>query len=149
MRKNLFLISLFLLDYKLQYDGFPAKIVYDPAIDDYGGTLASVKIRDMPPVSGDTWNWLRTVAKAHAAGGVISRLLLPSLLDVGDLDDKKQFLDLCKTLQADNPQASIDGNILWKQAQDAVLRELTTIPELLSKLEAVADSELAPQLGLS
>jgi hypothetical protein len=128
---------------------FPAKLVYDPAIDDYGGTLASVQVLDLPkPVQGKEWEWFETLAKAHAAGGVIARKLMPSLPNSGDLDDKERFTKLCESIKADNPNASIDPEDVWKKAQDAVLQDLTSRSDLLAKIEKFAEDELKSQLGL-
>jgi hypothetical protein len=61
------------------YDPFPAKIEFDPATNDYGGTLASVTPGEIPPCApGKFTDWFTLAAKAGAAGGVISRKLKSS-----------------------------------------------------------------------
>ena len=127
------------------YEPFPAKLYYDPTTDDYGGTLASVQLLDLkPPTTEEQVNeWLWMVLKAHAAGGVIARKVMPSLPDYGDEVDKSRFVSLCMKM---NVTADADG--LWKQAQDAVSKELAEIPEALAALEKFADEELRPKLGL-
>jgi len=50
------------------YDPFPAKIEYDAATNDYGGTLASVTPGDIPKwTPGKFADWFTLAAKAHAA----------------------------------------------------------------------------------
>ena len=90
--------------------------------------------------------WLWTMLKAHAAGAVVSRKLMPTLADHGDGDDKQQFMALCEEIQRSNP--SIDPNDLWERAQAEVLRELADRAEVLARLEKFADEELRPSLGL-
>jgi hypothetical protein len=126
------------------YDPYPAKLCYEPTVDDYGGTLASVHPRDLEaPTAGKEAEWLWTIVKAHAAGGVIARKLMPSLPDHGDQDDKDRFMDLYKKMKtATNPED------LWKQAQMAVSQELAENPTVLARLEKFAEEELRPQLGL-
>ena len=127
------------------YNPFPAKLYYDRAKDDYEGTLASVHPLDSkPPIKEEEVNgWLWNVLKAHAAGGVIARKLAPSLPDHGDQDDKQQFMDVCKMMNT-----STNPEDLWKQAQDAVYKELADNPPALANLEKFAEEELRPQLGL-
>jgi len=128
------------------YSPFPAKLYYDPSINDYSGTLASVQPCDLaPPTTEEEANkWLWTMLKAHAAGGVIARKLMPSLLDHGDQDDKDRFMALCKRMKT-----SANPEDLWKQAQEAVSKELAECPQVLARLERFADEELMLQLGLS
>lgn len=129
-----------------EYDPLPARLEYDPKIDDYGGTLASVAPRDVPH-EGNLGEWIWTMARAYAAGGVLSKKLMPSLQDFGDLDDKEQFLKLCQSIKEEVPDFDIDPEALWKQAQDAVLQDFT--PALLARIEQFAEEELRPQLGLT
>jgi hypothetical protein len=127
------------------YDPFPARLYYDPAIDDYGGTLASVQPLDLqPPKTAEQVNeWVWTMLMAHAAGGVVARKLMPTLLDHGDEDDKIRFVSLCKRMNL-----SDDPEDLWKRAQDAVFKELVENPKVLAALEQFAEEDLRPQLGL-
>ena len=127
------------------YDSFPAKLCYDPTIDDYGGTLASVQPCDLkaPTTEEEARQWLWTVLKAHTAGGVIARKVMPSLRDLGDEDDKDRFMDLCKKMKATSSPED-----LWKRAQEAVSIELAENPVALAHLEKFAEEELRPLLGL-
>jgi hypothetical protein len=128
-----------------QYEPLPAKLYYDPATDDYGGTLASVQLLEMEPLKTEeeAKEFLSNVLKGHAAGGVIARKLMPSLRDHGDEDDKMRFVDLCKKKNlTDNPEE------LWRQAQTAVSKELAENPIALAALEKFAEETLRPQLGL-
>jgi hypothetical protein len=68
---------------------------------------------------------------------------MPSLADHGDQDDKARFMDLCKTIKT-----TADPEDLWKQAQDAVLKELGENPKAMAGLEKFASEELRPLLGL-
>jgi len=52
-------------------------------------------------------------------------------------------MELCKTMKA-----SVNPESLWKQAQEAVSKELAENPEVLGRLEKFAKEELSPQLGL-
>lgn len=127
------------------YDAFPAKLYYDLTTDDYGGTLASVQPLDLKPptTEGEAKEWLWTILKAHAAGGVIARKVMHSLSDHGDQDDKIRFVRMCKTMNVTtNPEE------LWKQAQAAVSKELAENHEALAGLEKFAKEELRPRLGL-
>jgi hypothetical protein len=129
------------------YDSFPAKLYYDAKIDDYDGTLASIQPCDLTPpkTEEEAEKWLWTVLKAHAAGGVIARKLMPTLLDHGDQDDKQRFIDLCEKMKKNNP--SINPDDLWQKAQAAVFQELVERPEVLDRLEKFAEEELRPQLA--
>jgi hypothetical protein len=123
----------------------PATIYYDPTIDDYSGHLAAVQILDIPPfVQGKFWEQFDKVARAHAAGGVVARRLMPAS-NGGDKDDKDRLKVMCEELSAD-PNFSIDFEDYWKKVQDSIVRDLE-IPGWLSKIEEYA-LELRPQLGL-
>jgi hypothetical protein len=127
------------------YDSFPAQLIYDPATDDYGGTLASVQLLEAePPKTEEEANeCISNVLKGHAAGGVIARKVMPSLRDHGDENDKMRFVDLCKKRNlTDNPEN------LWRQSQAAVSKELAENPTALAALEKFAEEELRPKLGL-
>lgn len=54
------------------YNYLPARLSYDPVIDDYGGTMAAVQPLDfkVPTTEEEANQWLWTLLKAHAAGGV-------------------------------------------------------------------------------
>lgn len=131
------------------YDAFPAELYYDPTIGDYGGTLASIQPRDLKALTTEeeAKQWLWTVLKSHAAGGVVSRKVMPLLLDHGDQDDKQRFMALCEKMR--NGNSSINPDDLWKQAQEAVSKELADNPKAMAALEKFADEELRPQLGLN
>jgi hypothetical protein len=127
------------------YDSFPARLQYDPQIDDYVGSLASIQPLDLPQwTPGKFWEWFSSVARAHAAGGVVARKLMP-LSDGGDQDDKDRFKRVCDKLNAD-PNVSIDAEDVWKKAQDSILQDLEN-PAWLSIIEKQA-VELRPLLGL-
>jgi len=130
------------------YDPFPAKLYYNAKIDDYEGTLASIQPCDLTPpkTEKEAQEWLWAVLRAHAAGGVVARKLMPALPDHGDQDDKQRFMDLCEKMKRSDP--SINPDDLWKKAQDAVFREVVERPEILARLEKFAEEELTPQLGL-
>ena len=74
---------------------FPAGLKYDASIDDYKGHLAAIQPLDTPPwTEGNFWEWFFKIACAHAAGGVVSRKLMPSR-DGGDGNDKDRFKVSC------------------------------------------------------
>jgi hypothetical protein len=127
------------------YNSFPARLYYEPTIDDYAGTMASVQPCDLKaPTAGNEANeWLWTVLKAHAAGGVIARRVMSSLPDHGDEDDKVRFMDMCKLMRVTE-----DPDKLWKQAQEAVSKDFSDNPKVLVALEKFAEEELRSQLGL-
>lgn len=127
------------------YDTHPAQLKYDPAIDDYVGSLASIQLLDLPIYKpGDFWPWLGRVACGHAAGGVAARKLRP-LSDAGDQDDRAAFQKVCDGFNAD-PKISIDAEKVWKWAQDSVSQGLEN-PKLWSLIQDVA-AELRPKFGL-
>jgi hypothetical protein len=89
----------------------PARLQYDPVMDEYFGSLASVQILDpVPRVSSlnEFEELLRRIARAFAAGGVVSRKLMASMdvdswrhgMDTtgGDQNDKERFVALCRAL---------------------------------------------------
>jgi hypothetical protein len=137
----------------------PARLHYDPVMDEYFGSLASVQILDLP-LRASTWNefeeLLRRMARAFAAGGVVSRKLMASMdvdswghgMDTtgGDQNDKERFVALCRALNT-SPKFSVDAETSWKNAQDAVLKDLSEHPEWLGAIETLA-AELRPELGL-
>ncbi len=134
------------------YETFPARLRYDPAIGDYSGSMASVQILDMTaPTEGKVDEWLSRVARAHAAGGVVARKLMSSTGGPwsdptgGDQDDKERLAKICQKFNAAN--ISIDAENFWKWAQDSVLQELSEHPDLLPAIEQLA-AELRPKLGL-
>ncbi len=90
------------------YDTHPAQLKYDPGIDDYVGSLASIQLLDLPIYKpGSFWQWLGKVACGHAAGGVAARKLRPGL-DAGDENDRMAFQKVCDGFNAD-PRVSIDA----------------------------------------
>jgi hypothetical protein len=129
----------------INFDPQPAKLYYDPKIDDYAGHLAAVQILDIPQfVQGQFWEQFDKIAKAHAAGGVLARRLMPSS-DGGDQNDRDRFKAMCEKLSAD-PNFKIDFDDYWKRAQEAVSQDLENT-EWLAKIQDYA-VELRPQLGL-
>lgn len=129
------------------FETLPATIRYDPILDDYTGHLAAIQILDIPPwTEGSFWDWFFKVACGYAAGGVVSRMLMPSS-DGGDQDDRDTFKALCETIMKNDPTVRIDAERTWKQAQDAVTDELRLNPAILSEIQQYADT-LRPQFGL-
>jgi hypothetical protein len=142
----------------------PARLQYDPVMDDYFGSLASVQILDSPPRASTLNEFeelLRRMARAFAAGGVVSRKLMASMdvdswghgIDTtgGDQNDKERFVALCRALNSralnTSTKFSVDAETSWKNAQDAVLKDLSEHPEWLGAIETLA-AELRPELGL-
>ncbi len=137
----------------------PARLQYDPVMDNYFGSLASVQILDsLPRVStqNEFEELLARIARALAAGGVVSRKLMASM-DVGswghgmdttggDQNDKERFVALCRALNT-SAKVSVNAETSWKNAQDAVLKDLSEHPEWLGAIEILA-AELRPELGL-
>jgi hypothetical protein len=136
-----------------------ARLQYDPVMDNYFGSLASVQILDSVPrvsTQNEFQELLARIARALAAGGVVSRKLMASM-DVGswghgmdttggDQNDKERFVALCRALNA-SAKVSVDAETSWKNAQDAVLKDLSEHPEWLGAIEILA-AELRPELGL-
>jgi hypothetical protein len=128
-----------------EFKPVPPTLIYDPAIEDYKGHLAAYQPMDLPTwVAGEFAIWLTKIAKAHAAGGVVARKLMPSS-DGGDGDDRERFQKLCEKFNED-PKVSLDWTNLWKQAQDLVASEIAN-PEFMAMIVKVA-SEIRPELGL-
>jgi len=128
-----------------EFDPQPSKIEYDPAIDDYKGSLAAIKILDLPTwKEGEFWDWFFKIARAHAAGGVVARKLMPSS-DGGDSDDKDRFEKLCKEINNKDKNVNINFEDIWKQAQGSIAENLenSEVMALIQK-EALA---LRPQFG--
>jgi hypothetical protein len=136
------------------YNASPARLRYDPAMDGYSGSLASVQILDMPKAAtmDEFQEMFSKAAKAHAAGGVVARRLMSSMGGKwndptgGDQNDKELLTEKCKQLNA-KLGTSIDAGALWKWAQDAVAQDLLEYPDRLSAIEQLA-GELKPKLGL-
>lgn len=129
-----------------EYDPYPARITYDPTIDDYSGSLAAIQLLDLPHwTEGDFWTWFLRVACGHAAGGVVARRLLPSS-DGGDQDDKERFERLCEMFNQD-PKVRMDFEEWWKKAQSTVTEMLDKKPEIMDVINQQA-LELRPQFGL-
>jgi hypothetical protein len=136
-----------------------ARLQYDPVMDNYFGSLASVQILDSVPrvsTQNEFQELLARIARALAAGGVVSRKLMASM-DVGswghgmdttggDQNDKERFVALCRALNA-SAKVSVDAETSWKNAQDAVFKDLSEHPEWLGAIEILA-AELRPELGL-
>jgi hypothetical protein len=133
-------------------------------MDNYFGSLASVQILDSVPrvsTQNEFQELLARIARALAAGGVVSRKLMASM-DVGwwghgmdttggDQNDKERFVALCRALNTralnTSVKFSVDAETSWKNAQDAVLKDLSEHPEWLGAIETLA-AELRPELGL-
>jgi hypothetical protein len=108
--------------------------------------LAAYQNLDLPPwEEGKFWNWFTLVAKAHAAGGVVARKLMPSS-EGGDSNDRERFKNLCEEINAKDPNMKHDWKPLWKAAQDKVEQEISN-PEFLARIQAVT-AEIQPDLGL-
>jgi hypothetical protein len=128
-----------------KYAAFPATIQYDPTIDDYVGHLAAVQVLELPEaIPGKFWGWFNGVALAYAAGGVVSRKLMPSS-NGGDQNDKKLLKDLCDLVNED-PNINLNSENVWKAAQSAVIEDLQN-PQRMASIETEA-AVLRPLLGL-
>jgi hypothetical protein len=119
-----------------KYNPIPASIQYDPKLDDYFGNLAAVQPLDLPAWQpGKFWEWFDMVARAHVAGGVVARKLMPST-DGGDRDDRDRFKALCSQFNTD-PNVSIKFEDVWKQAQNVVTQDLEN-PVILEAIQQQA-----------
>jgi hypothetical protein len=128
-----------------EFEPLPARIVYDPKIDDYVGYLAAIQVLDLPEwTPGDFRKWLFNIARAHAAGEVVARKLMPSS-DGGDENDRERFKKLCDKFNQD-PSVNIDFELWWKLAQDSITEDLTK-PEILNTIKVEA-LKLQTQFGL-
>jgi len=135
------------------YQAFHASLRYDPLINDYSGSLASVQILDYPEMTeGKFPQYISNIARALSAGGVVARKLMADHpahgydTTGGDQDDKERFVRMCGQLNT-KANTSVDAETLWKSAQNAVFQELSDHPEWLSAIKQLAD-ELRPKLGL-
>jgi len=107
--------------------------------------LASIQMLDIPKFEkGRFWDQMFKVARAHAAGGVIARKLMPSS-DGGDEADKERLRVLCAELRSRHPSFSIDVPGFLEKAQDCVGKGLENV-EWLSKIHEFAET-LQPKLG--
>jgi hypothetical protein len=123
-----------------------AKIWFEPAINDYKGSLATVQPVDVPLwTPGNFWDWLLKIACAYAAGGVVVREKMPAS-DGGDQDDKERFEALCETLNENDPNMHIDWEEWWERAQKAVAQMLDDDPERMTIIDNEAEN-FRPQLG--
>ena len=130
---------------EIKYEPQAARLRYDPAIDDYVGSLAAIQFLDMPMwTEGKFHEWLYKVAKGHAAGGVVARKLMPTS-DGGDADDKDRFKKLCDKFNED-PKVKVDFDYWWKLAQETIAQELEN-PEFMELIKQEA-AKLRPLLGL-
>jgi hypothetical protein len=128
-----------------EFDTVPARLEYDPATDDYKGSLAAIRLRDLPSwTPGQFREWLFGIARGHAAGGVVARKLMPSS-DGGDQNDKERFREVCDAINKD-PNVKIDCEQWWKTGQEAVAADLEN-PEVMDAILRQA-AELKPQFGL-
>jgi len=128
------------------YDTFPARLWYNPAIDDYEGSLASIKVGPIPPAQlGHFDEYFQHIAAAHAAGGVAARKLRP-ISDVGDQDDKDRFQQMCDKLNAIPNFPPIDAGKAWVHAREYV-RSILEEPRVWDAIRGLAE-ELRPQFGL-
>jgi hypothetical protein len=62
-------------------------------------------------------------ARAHVTGGVVGRKLFPASSG-GDEGDEQDFRKLCVDLSNHFGGISIDVELCWQRAQDAVKRQL-------------------------
>jgi hypothetical protein len=128
------------------FEPTPSQIRYDPTIGGYTAELAAVRPLDLPTwIEGQFGDWLFKIARAHAAGGVVARRLLPSS-DGGDNGDKEQFKDVCDYITNNDPNVRIDFEKVWKEAQDSIGKDLENA-EWLATIQREAEI-LRPHLGL-
>jgi hypothetical protein len=130
-----------------KFNIFPARLEFDPAINDYKGHLPAIQALNIPDwAPGDFWNWLFKIARALAAGGVASRKLMPSS-DGGDRDDKERFEIACAQYNQD-PQlkTKIDSKEMWAEAQLQVAKDLEN-PKNMDALNQEA-AKLRQHFGL-
>jgi hypothetical protein len=119
-----------------EFKPLPARLEYDPKIDDYVGHLAAIQLLDFPSwEEGKFKEWLFNVACGHAAGGVVARKLMPSSLG-GDEDDRERFKKLCDEFNID-PKITIDSQQWWKLAQESIAQDLEN-PANLDKINQEA-----------
>jgi hypothetical protein len=107
------------------FDFYGPRIVYDAGRDDFDGYPAAVQPKPWNAdfLNMDVQQWLNTVAQAHAAGGVFARLLA-NVPDVGDDEDRQLFDHMCAVVQRQTPNIEIDREASWREAQDAVMKDL-------------------------
>jgi hypothetical protein len=105
------------------------RIVYDAEKDEFNGFPAAVQPQfgkiDAPDFELD--KWILDVANGYAAAGVFAHELTAAP-DVGDEQDRQNFEAFCDlVLQHATQHAtnlSIDRIATWKQAEDAVRKDL-------------------------
>jgi len=128
-----------------QFEALPSQLRFDPVVGDYVGHLAAIQLLDLPPwTPGKFYEWFSRIACGHAAGGVMARKLMPSS-DGGDSNDKDRFKKLCEELNKD-PNVHLVWQDWWKQAQDAVAKDLED-PQKIALIQEEA-RRLRPQFGL-
>lgn len=115
-----------------EFSYFKSRITYDAERGKFDGYLAEV----LPRV-GRTFptnlnlnllnDWLFQVAQGFAAGGVFARELTNATLDMGDVGDSadyERFSEMCYLIHQGDPSNTIDRETTWKQAQEAVKKDL-------------------------
>jgi hypothetical protein len=107
------------------FDFYGPRIIYDSQRDDFDGYPAAIQPKPWNAdfLNMDIQKWLNTVAQAHAAGGVFARQL-SNAPDGGDEEDRQRFDNMCAIFQRQVPDVTIDLEDSWKEAQDAVMRDL-------------------------
>ena len=132
---------------ELPYNALRARLVYDPTITDYTGSLASVQLIEKPQYEGgNAWEWLYQVACGLCAGSIAARKLTPSS-DGGDDGDRERFQEICHAVAANNPGVKIDVELLWERAQEAVSKILDEQPIVMEGIKAEA-ARIQEKLGL-
>jgi hypothetical protein len=130
----------------IRYESLPPRLEYSPEKQAFTGHFAAIKLAEEPLCEPHKWQeYVTMMAHAHAAGGVVARKLLPTCSG-GDEVDKENFSKLCTDLINHFGGISIDVELCWKRAQDAVKRQLEDDPHIMEMIQQRA-LELRPLFG--
>jgi hypothetical protein len=130
----------------IRYELLPPRLEYDPVRHRFIGHYAAIKLAEEPLCEPHKWRECITMmARAHVAGGVVGRKLFPACSG-GDEADKQNFRKLCVDLTDHFGGISIDVELCWQRAQDAVKRQLEDDPHIMEMILQRA-AELRPSFG--
>ena len=106
-------------------------ILFDSARCEFKAIVAAVRPAGTMNEAADKVitleQFIMSMAKGHAAGGVVIRSLT-SLPDAGDDGDYEDFSNWCTAICAQHPHLPIDRKRFWEDAQKAVAKDLRKPP---------------------
>jgi hypothetical protein len=130
----------------VRYESLTPRLEYNPEKQTFTGHYAAIMLTEEPLCEPHRLHeYVTMMANVQVAGGVVARKLLPNSSG-GDEGDKVKFMRICAELTAHFGGITIDVELVWKQAQDRVKRQLEDDPHIMATILQRA-IDLRPSFG--